>query len=89
MHFPVIHRLTGGLRFGLKPHPPAVDVVDRRNDTRSLLRYALATASICGIGGCGPSGPAPTFASASLLNTRAVRQHTPRPSEGEKKDESL
>jgi hypothetical protein len=40
-----------------------------------LLRYALATASIYGLCGYGPSGPAPKFAGANFSNAGAVRQH--------------
>ena len=46
-----------------------------RDDKRSLLRYALATASIYGICGYGPSGPAPKFAGANFANAGAVRYY--------------
>ena len=42
------------------------------HDKRSLLRCALATASIYGICSCGPSGPAPTFAGADFANPPRV-----------------
>jgi len=37
-------------------------------DKHSLPRYALATASIYGVCGYGPAGPAPQFACAAKLN---------------------
>jgi len=37
-----------------------------QDDKRSLLRYALATASIYGDCGYRPSGPAPTFTGANF-----------------------
>jgi len=45
-------------------------------DKHSLLRYALATASVYGICGCGPSGLAPTFAGANLNAGDIVRDHS-------------
>jgi hypothetical protein len=42
------------------------------SDKCSLLRYALATASIYGICGYGPSGPAPTSAGADFANPPLV-----------------
>jgi N-acetylglutamate synthase-like GNAT family acetyltransferase len=51
--------------------------IQPQNDKRSLLRHALATASIYGVCGCGPSGPAPTFAGLNLSNGGAVRRNPP------------
>jgi hypothetical protein len=46
----------GSWRFGNADH-----------DKRSLLRHALATASIYGVCSYRPSGPAPKFAGANLM----------------------
>ena len=47
------------------------------HDKRLLLRYALATASIYGICGCGPSGPAPKFAGANFANPPPTSRNGP------------
>jgi hypothetical protein len=49
--------------------------VNGENDKCSLPRYALTTASIYGVFGCGPSGPAPKFAGANFSNAGAVIRH--------------
>jgi hypothetical protein len=46
--------------------------VNGGDDECSLLRCVLATTSIHSICGCGPSGPAPTFAGASFTDTEPL-----------------
>jgi len=50
----------------------AVEGLCPSTEIHPLLRYALATASVYGVCGCGPSGPALTFAGANLANGVAV-----------------
>jgi hypothetical protein len=59
-----------------------------QNDKRSLLCYVLAAASIYGIWGCGPAGPAPTFVGADFSDAGAVGRHISQ-SGGEKQHEGL